>query len=424
MGGPETHDLAWSGGTLHYAGVAIHDLVCQTGTPAFVWAERRVRANLARFCAAMAFPRLHTVVYYSAKTATEPWVLALLQRLGASVEVACTRELTLALEAGFPPDRVMLDGPAHPPQAFATAIRRGTTLVKVDSLDQLRCLAEVVDTSPVRVLLRLRVDAPAWAGSLAESLISRFGLRLDDLEEAWSLIRATPSLGLEGFAVHVGSQVAGTGPYRHAASLLAEAARRSHEAGLAPRLLDLGGGFPSPTLASASLATAARTLLRRPRVPPLERYAQAVAREIARCRLPPSVQTLAFEPGRVLVGDAAVLLTRVVAVKARWAFLDASRNFVPESLVFARRSFVPTRADGPLRTWNLAGCTLSGGDVLALKVRLPRLARNDVLVMLDAGAYTVSKASRFTTCVPPAYAILESGSVTLVRPSEDDHEVA
>ncbi len=150
--------------------------------------------------------------------------------------------------------------------------------------------------------------------------------------------------------------------------------------------------------------------------------------QVVQCRVVQAHEALVAIDGRedfdLRVGDAAVLLTRVVAVKARWAFLDASRNFVPESLVFARRSFVPTRADGPLRTWNLAGCTLSGGDVLALKVRLPRLARNDVLVMLDAGAYTVSKASRFSTCVPPAYAILESGSVTLVRPSEDDHEVA
>ena len=290
--------------------------------------------------------------------------------------------------------------------------------MKVDSLDQLNAVAAGAQGMSLKVLLRVRSQSSRWFQSPAEGLISRFGMNVDELREACTMLHGHPTLHLGGFAIHVGSQVAGTQPYIRAVRTLVQLARDASQAGLGPTMIDVGGGFPSTTLRSPSVAGAMRRLLRRAQTPPLGAYGAAIGSALRTERLPPGITTLVVEPGRVLVGPAAVLVTRVVAVKGQWVFVDASRNFVPESFLFAHRIFLPSRLGAPPVRQNLAGCTLSGGDVLALRAWLPRCTVGDVLVMLDAGAYTLSKASRFTTLMPAAYLIADDGRIELIRHRE------
>ncbi|MCU0612717.1 MAG: alanine racemase [Candidatus Eisenbacteria bacterium] len=414
------HDMAWAGERLCYGGCPVDELVRETGTPAFIYLDERVSRNYRHFAEACEVPPWDGAVFYSAKTAPEPRLLRILRGHGAYVEVACLRELELALRNGFEPSRIMLDGPAHTEEVLRQALARGVELVKVDSLDQLRTVAAASNGSSVRVLLRLRSPTPRWAQSPAEGLITRFGLSGVDLRRAWDALRSYSHVHLDGLAVHVGSQVAGTGPYRRAGAALARAARDAWNAGLRPAILDVGGGFPSATLRSPSAAAMARAMLGRAPAPPLRAYGAALRDALRPGRVPEEVTTIALEPGRVLVGSAAVLVTRVAAVKGSWVFLDASRNFVPESLLFAQRTFLPARRGATAARRNLAGCTLSGGDVLALGARLPQCSVGDVLVMLDAGAYTLSKANRFTTAIPPVFALTGEGRLEAMREGGTD----
>jgi diaminopimelate decarboxylase len=407
----------------------VDDLAAATGTPAFVYSAARLRKNARALVDALRPPPpLRLRVAYSTKTAAEPGILELLAGEGLGAEVACRHELELARRAGFSGQDMILDGPAHTADLVARAVEVGVRAIKVDSLDQLRLVESAAGDRPVAVCLRLRAPRGRWLSGPAEGLARRFGIERRGLEEALRAVAASERLTLLGLAVHVGSQITDPAVYDQAVDLLARASLRATSIGLGPREINIGGGFPSPSLGSTSPVGMLRGLLGggTSQVPPIERFGEVLRRGLATREIPSCVEDVVVEPGRSLASDAAVLLTRVVAAKGRWLFLDASRNFVPESLLFARRRFLAVRdATGERqRLFSLAGCTLSGGDVLEIGARLPASKPGDLMVMLDAGAYTLSRASRFTTVVPPAFLLGDDGELRPLRRKETGEDVA
>lgn len=422
-------ELAYRDGSLCYHTDAVSALAGRTGTPAFVFSGSRLKENGGLFQEAFKPPApWKLTVAYSVKTAWEPKLLRVLSRMGAAAEVACAHELELALRAGFRPADVFLDGPANGGDVVLRAVDRGVRHVKIDSLDQLQSVAEAVGSARrLGVCLRIKAPAPRWIGRPAAYLDGRFGMGPRDLEEALTFIAGRPSLELKGLAVHAGSQVTAPGIYREAMAALASAFSLAAEHGAGCGAVNIGGGFPSTTLSPTSLPglLQAWILGRTGRVPPLEAFGREVRRALLRERFPEGVRDLVVEPGRALVGNAAILLTRVMAVKNGWLVTDASYNFVPESLLFAARRFLPAepRRGLPWKPVNISGSTLSGGDVLALGARLPPCKAGDILVMLDAGAYTLSRANRFTTLVPPAFLVDADGKLQTLRRKETAEDV-
>jgi diaminopimelate decarboxylase len=155
-----------------------------------------------------------------------------------------------------------------------------------------------------------------------------------------------------------------------------------------------------------------------------EEFAARLARRYAElvdgARLPERPR-LAAEPGRSIVGDAAVLVSRVQGVSGRWAFLDASRNFLPESPLLFSRRILPLAEAAPGKDkedgcfYHLSGSTLNTLDVLDLRRRLPRLEPGDALAFCDAGAYSISRASPYAGLPPAVYLLQEDGEVRRVR---------
>ncbi len=422
-------DLLWKDDSLCYSGVCISDLVETTGTPAFVFSESRLKANYELFQRAFRLPSPWKLrVAYSVKTAWEPKLLKLLARMGMEAEVACRHELELTSRAGFSPEGVFLDGPAHTPDTVSRAVEMGVRFVKVDSMDQLRLVTEAsAGSRDLRVCLRLKAPGSRWHGGPAEFMADRFGMSPGELSEAFAYLSKRPSVGFRGLAVHMGSQVTRPKVYREALKALVEAFSVAREFGLAGKEADIGGGFPSPSLHSTSVGGLLRTWLLNSdgKVPPLEEFGGIVRKSLLGQDFPSGVTDLVVEPGRSLVGNASILLTRVVAVKKGWLFLDASHNFVPESLLFASRRFLPGHPGRglPWSRTNLSGGTLSGADVLALGSRLPPCSVGDILVMMDAGAYTLSRVNRFTTLVPPAYLLDSIGELQPLRRKEEAEDV-
>jgi diaminopimelate decarboxylase len=207
--------------------------------------------------------------------------------------------------------------------------------------------------------------------------------------------------------------------------------RVADTAGIAVREINLGGGIPSPSLRRIG----PRRLLARWRDRPApvpsggqEEFAARLARRYAKlvdgARLPERPR-LAAEPGRSIVGNAAVLVSRVQGVSGRWAFLDASRNFLPESPLLFSRRILPLAEMGEGeggRFYHLSGSTLNTLDVLDLRRRLPCLQPGDALAFCDAGAYSISRASSYAGLPPAVYLLQEDGEVRLVREAGDvDH---
>jgi len=188
------------------------------------------------------------------------------------------------------------------------------------------------------------------------------------------------------------------------------------------REVNLGGGIPSPTLRRIGPRQVLGRL--RDRLASssgnLETFASRLGerfRELTSGLSEPPV--LAAEPGRSIVGDAAVLVTRVRAVRGSWLFLDASRNHLPESpVLFARRILPLSEGKGAERFWNLSGCTLNTLDVLDLHRRLPLLAPGDGLAFCDAGAYSISRASSYAGLSPAVHLLAADGTVRLARKAQ------
>jgi diaminopimelate decarboxylase len=401
------------------------ELVASLGTPFFLFSEARLRSNYQALERGLSgtLPTLR----YCAKTNHEAAVLRTLARCGSHLLASHAAEVELALRCGFAPERIAFARPVLTREELSAVLAAGVPLVHVHRPEDLSLIEAVAARMErrVRVSLRLRPE-----GGFAFSPLDRLNRRLGfGGEEALAAIgRVCRSSWIEPWAVnfYLGTQQASldgfTHGFRRVLALLARVAART---GVAIREVNLGGGIPSPSLRRMSPV---RLLTRWRDLPATssssgrqEEFAARLAarfRELVEEAKLPEPPALAAEPGRSIVGNAAVLVTGVQAVNGRWAFLDASRTFLPESpLMFARR-ILPLIEPGSGDTgkfYHLSGSTLNTLDVLDMRRRLPKLEPGQALAFCDAGAYSISRASSYAGLPPAVYMLHEDGAVRRVR---------
>lgn len=357
---------------------AARELAAEHGTPFYLFSEAVLLDRIAQITG----PFERVEVDYSVKTNYELGLLRRIAAAGCGASIGSEIELALAREAGFEPARVCLDGPAKSEALIAQALAWGVRAINVDSAEELERLAG----ADARLLLRLQIP-PGWRGGIAEAASGRFGVPLDQV----------PALlpRVQGLAVHLGSQLASSKPHVRWLDRLRRMAADAAE-------LNLGGGFPSPHLR--------RGLLRRA-APSLDAFVAPIARAAASLEA-----QLVLEPGRAIVGPAGWLYGSVTARKGRWLFLDAGRNMLPESMIFATREVgLVAEREGPCERVHLAGPTLSSADVLGFRVALPAPRAGDLIRLADAGAYSLSRVNRFGTWIPPAWILTTDGRVEPLR---------
>jgi diaminopimelate decarboxylase len=413
--------LEYREGVLCMEGVPLSALVARFGTPFFLLSEARLIANYR----ALERGLPGAVLRYCAKTNHEGAVLEALAGCGSHLLASHAAEVELALRCGFPPERIAYARPVPTSEEVDAVLRAGVPLIHAHRPEDLELLESAAARAGRRVRVSLRLRTEGGIGlSLLDRLNRRVGFSPDEVLEACR--RLSRSAWIEPMAVnfYLGTQQSSLAGFtRELRGVLALLARVAATAGVAIREVNLGGGIPSPSLRRIG----PRRLLARWRDRPAsgggnqEEFATRLAgrfRELvdgARLSVRP---TLAAEPGRAIVGDAMVLISRVRGVNGSWAFLDASRNALPESpLLFSRRILPlaePPAGDGG-RFWHLSGSTLNTLDVLDLRRRLPDLKPGDALAFCDAGAYSISRASSYAGVPPAVYALQEDGEVRLAR---------
>ncbi len=406
--------LDYSGGALRMEGVALAELAERLGTPFFLMSESRLRANYQALERGLATAGPGTVLRYCAKTNRETAVLETMSGLGSHLLASHAAEAALAVRCGFPPERIAYARPVLTPEELEAALGLGVALFHVHHPDDLAKLEAAAARAgrPVRVSFRLRGAAGL---SPLGRLNRRLGLDADEIVEAARRAEASPWLEPAALNFYLGTQQSSldgfTRVFRGVLGLLKRLPTI--------REVNLGGGIPSPTLKRVGPRHVIGRL--RDRLVPSSRNLESFAAQLgARFRelVDSDLPTLAAEPGRAIVGDAAVLITRVRAIRGNWLFLDASRNHLPESpLLFARR-ILPLSEKGKEtaeRFWNLSGCTLNTLDVLDMHRRLPPLAPGDGIAFCDAGAYSISRASSYAGLSPPVYLLETAGTIRLVR---------
>lgn len=398
-------------GELHAEGVSLSAVAQQFGTPTYVYSRAHIKGQYRAYTDALA--GLPHLVCFAVKANSNLGVLNALARLGAGFDIVSRGELERVLAAGGDPHKVVFSGVGKTRDDMRRALEVGVHCFNVESTDELERLQQVAAERGVVAPISLRVNPDVDAGThpyISTGLKeNKFGIDIADAEAVYARAATLPNLEILGVDCHIGSQLTSLPPFLDALDRLLALIDRLAERGIVLRHLDLGGGLG---------------VRYRDEQPPLASdYIQAIRERIAGRSL-----TLVFEPGRFIVANAGVLLTRVEYLKHTthkdFAIVDAAMNdLIRPALYQAWMAVEPVVArQGEARRYDLVGPICETGDFLA-KDRELVLAEGDLLAIRSAGAYGFTMSSNYNTRGRAAEVMVDGDQAHLVRRRETLEEL-
>jgi len=393
-------------GRLHAEDVAIADIARAVGTPFYCYSTATIERHYRVFTEALA--GLDATICYAVKANDNVAVIRTLARLGAGADVVSEGELRRALAAGVPAAKIVFSGVGKTRAEMSFALAAGIGQFNVESEPELEALDEIAAAVGTRAAVALRVNPDVEAHTHEKIATGRkhdkFGIDIESARRLYA--RASNMRGIEpvGLAVHIGSQLTSLAPFRAAFERVAGLVRELRAEGLAVRRLDLGGGLG--------------IIYENESPPHPDDYGRMVREVTAGLGV-----ALVFEPGRLIVGNAGVLVTSVIYVKAtperRFVIVDAAMNdFIRPTLYGARHRVTPVvQAPGAaLHNSDVVGPVCETGDILAKDVKLPDLAPGDLLAIESTGAYGAVMASTYNTRLPVAEVMVNRDQFSVIRP--------
>ena len=402
-------------GVMHAEGVALPDVADAVGTPVYVYSRATLERHYRVF--ADSFKGLDTLVAYSVKANSNIAVLSVLAKLGAGADVVSGGELARALVAGIPGERIVFSGVGKTRAEMADALRANIAMFNVESLPELRALNEVALSLGRRAPIAFRVNPDVSAGGHEKISTgkkeNKFGVAWSRAEAAYAEAAALPGIEVVGVDVHIGSQIDELAPFEAAIRKVGGLIARLRAQGHAIREFDIGGGLGIP------YGDNNRT------PPPPSEYGALVKRLTQDLGV-----RMVFEPGRMIAGNAGVLLTRVLYEKRGedrdFLILDAAMNdLLRPALYDAWHDAEPVRAPGSAAreaTYDIVGPVCESGDTFARSRDMAGLDEGDLLVFHSAGAYGAAQSSQYNTrpLVPEVLVDGERFAVIRERPRVEE----
>ena len=394
------------GGELHAEGVSLTAIAERYGTPCYVYSRAALEGNFRAFDAAFAgTPHL---VCYAMKANSNLAVLNILARLGCGFDIVSGGELARVIAAGGDPRKTVFSGVGKTAAEMEAALAAGIRCFNVESAAELEALNAVAGrvgrVAPVSLRVNPDVDPkthPYIATGLKES---KFGVAFADAPALYRHAAGLPHVDVRGIDCHIGSQITDLSACVEAAGKMFGLVDRLEADGISLDHVDLGGGLG----------------IRYRDEETIDPYAYALA---VRNALGARRHELLFEPGRFLVGDAGVLLTRVAYLKPGathdYAIVDAAMNdLLRPALYDAWHPVEPVRRrDHPARRWQIVGPVCESGDFLA-RDRDLALAAGDLLAVRAAGAYGFVMSSNYNSRPRASEVVVDGDRVHLARPRE------
>ena len=410
---PTTPHIRYQGGLLHIEDVALPAIADAFETPCYCYSAAGIRAQYEAFTHAL--KNLPATIHYSVKANPSLAVLRLLANRGSGADVVSRGEIHRALAAGIPGGKIIFSGAGKSPDELAYALDTGIAQINVESHEELEQLAEIAASkgATARVAVRVNpdVDAQTHKKITTGTTDNKFGIPWQEAETFLRRASSLPSIEIVGLAMHIGSQIVKPSPFDDAFARLAALAEEMRSKGFPLQTLDLGGGLGTNYESDAPLKLK------------LEDYANTIRKHFG--ALP---YRLLLEPGRALVADAGVLLTRVLQEKhsgtKRFLIVDAAMNdLMRPALYDAHHDIVPVvRTDAPLSPAEVVGPVCETSDTLARNIPLPPLASGDLLAILQAGAYGASLASMYNSRLRVPEVLVSGSKMAAVyrRPDYDE----
>jgi diaminopimelate decarboxylase len=394
------------GGVVHCEDVPLPLIAREVGTPVYVYSASTMRGQARLLKAALA-PLGDPLVAYAVKANPNPAVVATLAREGLGADVVSAGEYRCARAAGIAADRIVFSGVGKTAAEMALALGGGLCQFNLESVPEAEMLSQVALSLGRRAPVALRVNPDVEAGSHAKistgAAHNKFGVAIADAVAACARIRDLPGLELKGVAVHIGSQLTSLAPLEAAFDRLGALIRALRAEGHAIATADLGGGLglaydpgapppPTPADYGALVASATRGWEAR----------------------------LIFEPGRLLVGDAGVLLTTVIRVKPGpalpFVIVDAAMNdLMRPTLYDAWHAAEAVAPNGEEMVADIVGPICETGDTFARSRRIDRVGAGELMVLRTAGAYAATMGSTYNSRPLTPEVLVDGGDWAVIR---------
>jgi diaminopimelate decarboxylase len=406
------HHFTYRNGVMHAEDVDLTTLAREIGTPFYCYSTATLERHYRVF--AEAFSDVHSLVCFALKANSNQAVIATLAKKGAGADIVSGGELSRALQAGIPANKIVFSGIGKTREEMAAALNAGIYCFNVESEPELRALSEVAQSlgahAPVSLRVNPDVDAKTHAKIATGKSENKFGIPISRAREVYAEAAKLPGLRVAGIDMHIGSQIVELSPFDNAAALMAELTRDLRAAGHTIEHLDLGGGLGIPYQDNNTL-------------PPLPtEYAEVVKKHLKTLDA-----KLVFEVGRMIVGNAGILVSRVIFWKQgeakNFLIVDAAMNDLIRPTLYEAyheiRPLVEPSVNAPWVSADVVGPVCESGDYLALDRRLPQMKEGDLIAVMTAGAYGAVQSSTYNTRALVPEVLVRQGEYAVVRPRVD-----
>lgn len=402
------HHFHLKQGELWAEEVKVSDLAEKFGTPLYVYSQATLLRHYQAFDSA--FEKVPHLTCFSVKCNSNLSILKLLGKQGAGADIVSGGELHKCLSAGLDPQKVVFSGVGKQRHELEQALKADILMFNVESKQELELLHNVAREKRQKARIALRINPDVDPGThpyISTGLQkNKFGIPMDQAQELYKMARDLPWIEPVGIDCHIGSQLTEVSPFLEALQRLLNLYTRLQDMGLKIRYLDLGGGLgipyaeedpPHPRELGLALSQALQTY-------------QGL--------------TLILEPGRVIAGNAGILVTRVLVTKKtplkNFVVVDAAMNDLIRPALYGayhRISEVRPQAREEQKV-DVVGPICETGDFLAQERNLPCVAQDELLAVFSAGAYAFSMASQYNSRPRPAEILVNQGQARLIRRRE------
>lgn len=392
----------------HAESVALPDIASAVGTPCYVYSRATIEHHWQVFD--RAFGDYPHQICYAVKANSNLAVLKLLVDLGSGFDIVSGGELARVLAAGGDAARVVFSGVAKTSEEIAQALSAGIQCFDVESLAELERINQVAGelnrVAPIAIRVNPDVDAATHPKIATGLRAAKFGIDFAEAETAYQRAAALPNIAVHGIAAHIGSQITALSPFIDALGRLLELVQKLTSTGINIQHLDIGGGLgisyqneqpPAPDDYASALVTVMRE------------FGETIP--------------ITIEPGRAIVGNAGILLTRTEYLKRHggknFAIVDAGMNdLIRPAMYDAWQEIVAVvKSDTAPQVYDVVGPVCETGDVLGYDRELV-VVEGDLLAVRSAGAYGASMASNYNSRRRPAEVLVEGDQFRVIRQRE------
>jgi diaminopimelate decarboxylase len=401
------HHFDYRHDELYCENVPLRKLAEAVGTPCYVYSHATLHQHYTVFDAA--FSEVPHLICFSVKSNSNIAILNLLGSLGGGVDIVSGGELFRALKAGIPPERIVYSGVGKTLHEIDYALEEGILMFNIESTQELEAIAARAGFlgRQARIALRVNPDVdPKTHPYISTGMKkNKFGIDIENAVKAYERARDLDHIDILGVDCHIGSQLTEIAPFIDTLRRLRVLIERLERMGIPVRYLDLGGGLG--------------IVYDREEPPHPREYAQAILQELK--GLP---CTLIFEPGRVIVGNAGVLLSKVLYTKKtavkKFVVVDAGMNDLIRPSFYGSHHQIRTvgKAGSETQIADVVGPICESGDFLARDRELPMVKAGDYLAVMSAGAYSFSMGSNYNSRPRPPEVLVKGDEYFIIRKRE------